>query len=45
MNNDDFKEVPVDIAKALENKDLCRKLRNGIDYEKLLKNGEYKNER
>lgn len=38
-------EVPVDIAKALENKDLCRKLRNDIDYEKLLKNGEYKNER
>lgn len=37
-------EVPVDIAKALENKDLCRKLRNGIDYENLLKNGEYKNE-
>ena len=38
-------EVPVDIAKALENKDLCRKLRNDIDYENLLKNGEYKNER
>ena len=38
-------EVPADIAKTLENKDLCRELRNGIDYEKLLKNGEYKNER
>ena len=38
-------EVPADIAKTLENKDLCRKLRNGIDYEKLLKNGEYKSER
>ena len=37
-------ELPVDIAKALENKDLCRKLRNDIDYENLLKNGEYKNE-
>jgi hypothetical protein len=38
-------EVPADIAQALINKDLCRELRNGIDYEKLLKNGEYKNER
>ena len=38
-------EVPADIAKTLENKDLCRELRNAIDYEKLLKNGEYKNER
>ena len=38
-------EVPADIAKTLENKDLCRELRNGIDYGKLLKNGEYKNER
>ena len=38
-------EVPADIAKTLENKDLRRELRNGIDYEKLLKNGEYKNER
>ncbi len=38
-------EVPADIAKILENKDLRRQLRNGIDYEKLLKNGEYKDER
>ena len=38
-------EVPADIAKILENKDLCRELRNGIDYGKLLENGEYKNER
>lgn len=37
-------EVPVDIAQALKNKDLCRELRNGIDYEKLLKNGEYEDE-
>ena len=37
-------EVPADIAQTLKNKDLCRKLRNGIDYEKLLKNGEQKNE-
>ena len=37
-------EVPADIAQALKNKDLCRELRNGIDYEKLLKNGEYKDE-
>lgn len=38
-------EVPADIAQELKNKELCRKLRNDIDYEKLLKNGEYKNER
>ena len=37
-------EVPADIAQALNNKDLCRELRNGIDYEILLKNGEYKDE-
>lgn len=37
-------EVPADIAQALNNKDLRRELRNGIDYEKLLKYGEYKNE-
>ena len=37
-------EVPADIAQALKNKDLCRELRNDIDYEKLLKNGEYKDE-
>lgn len=37
-------EVPADIAQTLKNKDLCRELRNDIDYEKLLKNGEYKNE-
>lgn len=34
-------EVPADIAETLKNKDLRRKLRNSIDYEKLLKNGEY----
>ena len=33
-------EVPADIAQTLKNKDLRRELRNGIDYEKLLKNGE-----
>lgn len=38
-------EVPADIAQTLKNKDLCRELRNTIDYEKFLKNGEYKNER
>lgn len=38
-------EVPADIVQILKNKDLCRELRTGIDYEKLLKNGEYKNER
>lgn len=38
-------EVPADIAQTLKNKDLCRKMRKGIDYEKLLKNGEYKDER
>ena len=37
-------EVPADIAQALKNKDLCRELRNGIDYKRLLKNGEYKDE-
>ena len=38
-------EVPADIVQILKNEDLCRELRTGIDYEKLLKNGEYKNER
>ena len=38
------KEVLADIAQALNNKDLCRELRNGIDYEKLLKNEECKDE-
>lgn len=38
-------EVPVDIAQELKKKDLCRRLRNDIDYEKLLENGEYKNEK
>lgn len=37
-------EVPADIAESLKNKELCSKLRKGIDYEKLLKNGEYKDE-
>lgn len=37
-------EVPADIAQILKNKNLCKKLRNGIDYEKLLKNGEDKDE-
>ena len=37
-------EVPVDIAQKLKNKDLCKQLRNDIDYEKLLKNGENKDE-
>ncbi len=37
-------EVPADIAQTLKNKDLCRELRNGIDYEKILKNGECKDE-
>lgn len=37
-------EVPADIAEILKNKKLCRELRKGIDYEKLLKNGEYKDE-
>lgn len=37
-------EVPVDIAQKLKNKDLCKQLRIDIDYEKLLKNGENKDE-
>ena len=37
-------EVPADIAQALKDDALCKQLRKGIDYEKLLKNGEYKNE-
>lgn len=37
-------EVPADIAQALKNKDLRRELRNSIDYENLLKIGEYKDE-
>ena len=37
-------EVPADIAKILENKDLRKKLRNDIDYENLLKNGEHEDE-
>lgn len=37
-------EVPADIAEALKNRELCRRLREGIDYEKLLKNGEGKDE-
>lgn len=37
-------EVPADIAQRLKNKDLCRQLRNGIDYKTLLENGDDKNE-
>lgn len=37
-------EVPADIAEILKNKNLCRELRKCIDYEKLLKNGECKDE-
>lgn len=37
-------EVPADIAEALKDKKLRKKLRKGIDYEKLLKNGECKDE-
>lgn len=37
-------EVPADIAQCLKDKDLCRELRKGIDYEKLLKDGECKDE-
>lgn len=38
-------EVPADIAVALKDKKLRKKLRKDIDYEKLLKNGDSKNER
>ena len=38
-------EVPADIAEALKDKKLRKKLRKDIDYEKLLKNGDSKNER
>lgn len=37
-------EVPADIAETLKNKELRNKLRKGIDYESLLKNGECKDE-
>lgn len=37
-------EVPADIAETLKDKELCSKLRKGINYKKLLKNGERKNE-
>ncbi|MBR6509571.1 MAG: hypothetical protein IKT38_03095 [Clostridia bacterium] len=37
-------EVPADIAETLKDKKLRRKLRKGIDYEILLKNGECKDE-
>lgn len=37
-------EVPADIAQALKDDALCKQLRKGIDYEKLLKNGEYSDE-
>ena len=38
-------EIPADIAKILENKNLRIRLRKDIDYKNLLKNGEYKDER
>ena len=37
-------EVPADIAETLKDKKLRKNLRKGIDYEKLLKNGEFKDE-
>lgn len=37
-------EVPADIAQILKNKGLCKKLRNDIDYKKLLGNGEIQDE-
>lgn len=37
-------EVPADIAQALKDDALCKQLRKGIDYEKLLKNGEHSDE-
>lgn len=37
-------EVPADIAKILEDKELCRELRTRIDYQNILKNGECKDE-
>lgn len=36
-------EVPVDIAKQLENVDIITKLRENIDYEKLLRIGDIQN--
>ncbi|WP_299446975.1 hypothetical protein [uncultured Phascolarctobacterium sp.] len=37
-------EIPADIAQILKDEKLCRKLRDGINYENLLKNGEDKDE-
>lgn len=37
-------EVPADIAEILKDKELCSKLRKNINYKKLLKNGDCKNE-
>lgn len=37
-------EVPADIAETLKDKKLRKNLRKGINYEKLLKNGEFKDE-
>lgn len=37
-------EVPADIAETLKDKELCSKLRKGINYKKLFKNGDSKNE-
>lgn len=37
-------EVPVDIAQILKNKDLCKELRNNVDYKKLSRNGENQDE-
>lgn len=36
------KEVPIDIVKQLENKQIVKNIRNKIDYEKLIKTGENK---
>lgn len=42
---DERNEVPVDVAKQLENADVITKLRENIDYEKLLKIGDIQNAR
>ncbi|MBQ6908216.1 MAG: hypothetical protein IJQ28_07550 [Clostridia bacterium] len=37
-------EIPIDIMEQLKNKTITDNLRKNIDYEKLLKNGEHKDE-
>ena len=37
-------EVPADIAEILKDKELCSELRKNINYKKILKNGDCKNE-